>query len=149
MVPYIVKIAQEKTQLLNTFFTNQTYLDEVEAIPPDVASYDIHSPLVTKALLPLDVQGVLKSLATGTASGPKGLSNRILEELSKELAIPLCSLFNLSSQKGVIPSFYKVADICPFHKKYDKSLMNAYRPISILNSEAKVFKDLFKHLKEK
>ena len=29
----------EKTQLLNTFFTNQTYLDGGNAFPPDVASY--------------------------------------------------------------------------------------------------------------
>ena len=86
---------------------NQTYLDESNAIPPDVPSFDISSSLDTITLLPLEVENVLNSLVTGKASGPKGLSNRILKELSKELANPLCSLFNCSLQKGRLPSFYK------------------------------------------
>ena len=51
-----------------------------------VDPYDITSSLDTIALLPLEVETVLKSLVTGNASGPNGLGNRILKELSKELA---------------------------------------------------------------
>ena len=77
----------------------------------------------------------------------------ILKELSKELAQPLCNFFNFSLDKGVLPSSYKEANACPMHKKDEKSLVNNYRPISILNAEVKVvkrliFKHLFNHLQE-
>ena len=53
----------------------------------------------------------------------------------------------------MLPSFYKEANICPIHKKDDKSLLNNYRLISLLNAKAKVFevlifKHLFNHLQE-
>ena len=77
----------------------------------------------------------------------------ILKELSKELAQPLCNFFNFSLDKGVLPSSYKEANVCPIHKKDERSLVNNYRPISLLNAEVKVFerlifKHLFNHLQE-
>ena len=57
--------------------------------------------------------------------------------------------------KGVLPSSYKEAklNVCPIHKKDDRSLVNNYRPIPILNAKVKVFeriifKHLFNHLQE-
>ena len=47
----------------------------------------------------------------------------------------------------MLPSSYKEANVCPIHKKDERSLMNNYRPIPLLNAEAKVFERLiFKHL---
>ena len=54
----------------------------------------------------LEVESVLKTLVTGIASGPNGLSNRILRELSSELSIPFCSLFNQSLRTGTFPVTY-------------------------------------------
>ena len=86
-------------------------------------------------------------MPVGKASGPNGLSNRILKELSHQLASPFCSLFNDSLHKGVVPVSYKEAHVCPVPKKGDLSAVNNYRPISLLNSEDKLFERLvFKHL---
>ena len=56
----------------------------------------LNSHLDNITLSELEVESVIKTLVTGKASGPNGLSNRILLELSSELAIPFCSLFNQS-----------------------------------------------------
>ena len=53
----------------------------------------------------------------------------------------------------MLTSFYKEANICPIHKKDDKSLVNNYQAISLLNAYAKdfewlIFKHLFNHLQE-
>ena len=48
----------------------------MEALPP----YNIESTLNSIILTPLEVESVLKSLPIGKASGPNGLSNRILKE---------------------------------------------------------------------
>ena len=138
---------QDKANLLNNYFKEQTLLDdshaELQALPP----YNIESTLNSIILTPLQVESVLKSLPTGTASGPNGFSNHNLKELSKQLTFPLCVLFNRSLSQGEIPSQWKETNVCPIHKKDDPSLVSNYRPISLLNSEDKVFERLiFKHL---
>ena len=92
---------------------------------------------------------MLKTLPVAKASGPDDLSNRVLRELSKELSVPYCSLFNQSLRMGIVPSSYKEANVCPVPKTGDLSLslVSNYRPISLLNSEDKVLERLvFKHL---
>ena len=42
----------------------------------------------------IEVKDVLLSLDPGKATGPDGISNRILRECAFELASPLCDLFN-------------------------------------------------------
>ena len=106
-----------------------------------------------RRLSEFEVESVIKTLVIGKASGPNGLSNRILRELSSELAIPFCSLFNQSLRSGTFPGSYKEANVCPVPKKGDLSIVSNYRPISLLNSESKlferlVFKYLFNHLQE-
>ena len=96
---------------------------------------------------------MLKALPVGKASCPDGLSNRVLRELSKELSVPYCSLFNQSLRVGIVPSSYKEANVCPVPKTGDLSLVSSYQPISLLNSEDKVlerlvFKHLFNHLRD-
>ena len=105
-------------------------------------------------LIPLEVESVLKTLTVGKASGPNGLSNRVLKELSVQLSVPFCSLFNQSLQTGFLPSFYKEANVCPVPKKGDLSVVSNHRLISLLNAEAKVFerlvfKYLFNHIRDK
>ena len=114
---------------------------------PNLVPFNGTSELDSIILNSIEVESVLKSLASGKASGPNGLNNRILKELSKELAEPLCNFFNFSLDKGVLPSSYNEANVCPIHKKDKRSLVNNYRPISLPNAEVKVFERLiFKHL---
>ena len=121
------------------FFSSQSFLDDSNAVLPDLTPHATNSVLDTIIITPLEVDSSLKFLDTCKASGPNGLSNRILKELSKELATPLCSLFNLSLSTGILPISYKEAKVCSVYKKDDPSLVSSYRPISLLNSEDKVF----------
>ena len=70
----------------------------------------------------IEVESVLKSLASGKASGPNGLNHRILNELSKELAQPLCNFFNFPLDMDIWPFSYQEADVCPLLKKRTKDL---------------------------
>ena len=98
---------------------------------------------------PHEVDESLKTLTTDKASGPDGLSNRILKELSHELSSTLCSLFNKSLSLGNFQSPFKDANVTPVHKKGDPSLVTNYRPtcIYLLYSVANLFEKLvFKYL---
>ena len=94
---------QDKANLLNNdYFKEETVLDNGHTEPPALPPYNIESTLNSIILTPLEVESVLKSLSTGKTSGPNGLCNRILKELSK--ALPLYVLFNGSLSQGEIPS---------------------------------------------
>ena len=144
----------DKANILNTFFHSQTVLNEMNAALPNLPDNPLlNSHLDNITLSELEVESVIKTLVIGKASGPNGLSNRILRELSSELAIPFCSLFNQSLRSGTFPGSYKEANVCPVPKKGDLSIVSSYRPISLLNSESKlferlVFKYLFNHLQD-
>ena len=137
----------DKANILNNYFQSQTILDETNAVLPDLMPSVINSELNTIVLTPLEVESVLKTLTVGKASGPNGLNNRILKELSSQLSFPLCSLFNQSIEAGILPVSYKEANVCPIPMKGDLSVVSNHRPISLLNAEVKVFERLiFKYL---
>ena len=79
--------------------------------------------LVKVTNIPLEVESTLQTLKVGKASGPNGLNNRILRELSSQLASPFCSLFNQSLRLGIMPASYKEANVCPVPKKGDAGLL--------------------------
>ena len=100
----------------------------------DLPAATVITPLNSIILSSLEVESVLKSLPIAKASGRDGLSNRVLRELSKELSVPYCSLFNQSLRVGIVPSSYKEANVCPVPKAENLSQVSNYRPISLLNS---------------
>ena len=141
----------DKANILNNYFQSQTILDDTNAILPDLPLIHLQSELTRIVLTPLEVKSILQSLPIGKASGPNGLGNRILRELASEVSVPYCCLFNQSLRTGTVPIKYKKANVCPVPKKGELSLVSNYRPISLLNSENKlferlVFKYLFNHL---
>ena len=94
----------------------------------------------------LEVKSVLESLQLGKSSGPDGINNRILKELSSPLSRPLCNLFNYSMTKGIFPDIWKEANVSPLFKKDDPSSVSNYRPISLLIQLVKLWKKLFTNI---
>ncbi|MES9994334.1 MAG: reverse transcriptase family protein [Candidatus Thiodiazotropha sp.] len=149
----IITDDRDKSNVLNNYFQSQTLLNDQDAILPDLPPSSVESQLQTIVLTPPEVELVLETLPIGKASGPNGLSNRIIRALSHELSYPFCCLFNQSLQTGMVPTSYKEANVCPVPKKGDLSMVSNYRPISLLNAEDKVFerlifKYLFNHLQD-
>ena len=143
----------DKANLLNSFFQSQSDLDDRNAPLPAILPTKIESELSRIVLTADEVESILKILPVGKATGPNGLSNRILRELSRELSYPYCSLFNQSLSTGHVPRSFKEANVSPVPKKGDLSNVSNYRPISLLNSEDKVierliFKHLYNHLRD-
>ena len=94
----------DKANILNSFFESQSLLNDQDAPLPAILPTMVKSELKSIALTTAEVQSVLKIVPVGKASGPSRLSNRILQELSHELSIPYCSLFNQSLNIGSVPS---------------------------------------------
>ena len=136
-----------KANLLNSFFQEQTLIDDSNNTIPAIPLPIIIPIIESIDIIPQEVLDVLKSLPIHKASGPDGISNKILVEIAKQIHIPLTKLFNKSLQCSKFPSAWKLANVCPILKKGDPSLPNNYRPISLLNCLEKAFERvIFKHV---
>ena len=85
------------------------------------------------------VKPILDNLDINKAQGPDAISGAVLKNCSETLAYPLSILFTLSYNTGYIPQEWKLANVVPVHKKYDKNKVTNYRPISLTSLVMKVF----------
>ena len=67
-----------------------------------------------------------------TAPGTDGLSARVLEECSSEIA-PLTLIYNDSLAQGTVPDDWRQANVAPVFKKGEKYNAANYRPVSLIH----------------
>lgn len=88
------------------------------------------------------VEKHLNNLDKTKSAGCDGIPPIFLFNCAKSLALPISILFNKSLYQRVFPAIWKRAHIIPIYKKGSKTLINNYRPISILNTVAKIFEKI-------
>ena len=91
---------------------------------------------------------LLLNLSCDTATGPDGISARILKLSVHSITVPLTLIFNLSISSGIFPSDWKNSYIVPIPKsKSPSSAPFDYRPISLLFIISKVLeRHIFNYL---
>ena len=72
------------------------------------------------------------------AAGPDGILNRVLRELSDELAYPVTELFKRSFEAGLFPESWKQSFIPPIPKTCPVQSANDLRPISLTPTLSKI-----------
>ena len=93
--------------------------------------------LATKTTLKL-----LSTLEVNTATGPDGLSSRMLRATATSCASSLTDIFNCSLTHSVVPNQLKVSFITPIPKSGDPSSVTNYRPISLLSLPSKILENI-------
>ena len=88
---------------------------------------------------PTELLIIINNMKSSKSCGPNSISTNLLIEFSQILVYPLVSIINLSLKQGLFPSLNKEADVCPIHKKDEKSRCENYRPISLLPNISKIF----------
>ncbi len=129
-----VECAQAKCELLNSHFAasftgSGPISDTTVCISPNLSSVACDNGDVLKAI---------SSLPSVTASGPDGISSRMLKGTADVISHSLSNLFNLSLVEGVVPSSWKLSNITPVFKAGDPKLVSNYRPISLLSLPSKL-----------
>ena len=81
---------------------------------------------------------MLQSLNEHKATGPDGITNKILKETAQQTAPSSCLLFNLSLRCDSLLEEWKTSNIVPVFKKGKPSHVENYRPISLLSNIFKV-----------
>jgi len=134
----------EKAEAFAAYFSQKCSLGDSDFRDGDLA--DIPTPEVSSLALihfrSTAVRRILSGLDVSKATGPDGISTRVLKECAKELAGPLTRLFSLCFRSGIQPDAWKVAYVVPVHKKSSRSVLANYRPVSLLCITSKVMESI-------
>ncbi len=95
-----------------------------------------------RKILPVEVQCVINELKVDCGPGPEGIETKFIKLAANILMYPLCDLFNLSLSTCALHSAWKCDIVTPLHKGGDPHDINNYRPISFINSIAKIFEKI-------
>ncbi|MCP3849730.1 MAG: hypothetical protein GY694_05770, partial [Gammaproteobacteria bacterium] len=121
-----------KADMLNDFFSSVFTIEDTENLPSMSPGEKSKGFLLSDLRVTREsVQRKLATLNPFKSPGPDMVVPKLLKELSSELAVPLTILFNLSLERGEVPSEWKHAQVSPIFKKGDKSSPNNYRPVSL------------------
>ena len=125
----------DKANLFNQYFYSVFLQDQGNdyTCPPN---YD--HPLHDIEISTMEVHDILSTLDITKAAGIDGISPRILRHCASSLLTPICHLFISSITTGNIPTEWCTHCIIPIHKSGNKTLVNNYRPISLLCILSKV-----------
>ena len=126
-----------KCNIFNKSFTDKAGLPDIK---PNLPHVNVETPerLEFIETSEEEVAKLFKNLDVKKASGPDGISNRMLKIASKAISAPLCKLFNMSLRLAKFPSKWKEANVTPIYKKNDRQDDNNYRPISLLSCIGKL-----------
>ena len=94
-----------------------------------------------------EVFSIISGLKNKSCDPVKLIPIRVLKAINHIICHPLSKIINSSFQTGVFPSMLKVSSVVPIPKQGDLTLMENYRPISILNIFSKIIeKIMYKRL---
>jgi hypothetical protein len=83
-----------------------------------------------------------KQIADKKTLDYNGISMYFIKRTIEVLSTPLLHIFNLSLMSGIVPTQLKVAKVIPIFKSGERSSMDNYRPISLLNSFSKLIEKI-------
>ena len=87
-----------------------------------------------------EVRAVIGKLKA--SNGLNDLPTKFIKLLTDHVSVVIAKLFNLCIENGIYPDELKCARVVPVYKNGNDSLLQNYRPISILNVLAKIFEKL-------
>ena len=117
-----------------------------EPISPDAQDFnaevnEIPEMIVTEN----DIMKAINELSPSSAAGPDGFPALLLKKCKEELSIPLCHLWKISLEKGIVPTELKKSTITPIYKGGNKSLAANYQPVALTSHVIKIFEKVIKN----
>ena len=86
-----------------------------------------------------EIVSIANELSNTKSSGLDLIDPQITKIAITAISDPLANIINCSIESGLVPNRLKLAKIIPVYKTGEKSLINNYRPISILPYFSKYF----------
>lgn len=89
------------------------------------------------------IETLLQNIDETKASGPDGISPRVLKRCAQAISPYLYLIYTQSLATSVLPDDWKVAHVVPIHKGGPKKDVSNYRPISLTSILCKIIEHVF------
>ncbi|TWW59319.1 hypothetical protein D4764_06G0008490 [Takifugu flavidus] len=99
-------------------------------------------PCSSLSLTPHQVRKALKKNRARKATGPDGISSRLLKSCADQLCGIFSHMFNLSLRLGRVPQLWKTSCIVPVPKTPHPKEHNSYRPVALTSHLMKTLERL-------
>ena len=133
---------QTKANIFNKFFADQCTPLKNGSVLPKKQNYLTQLRLCTSNFDEEELIKLIRNLNVHKAHGHDDIFIRMTKICHKSILKPLIILFENSTKSSYYPDTWKKSNIIPVHKKYDKQLVNNYRPISLLPTSGKTFEKI-------
>ena len=88
---------------------------------------------------PAEIFNIIHSLKNTNATGPDGITTKLLKTCAHELCEPLSKIINECFKIGIFPDQLKMTNIRPVYKAGIRTEIKNYRPIALISTVAKIF----------
>lgn len=98
-------------------------------------------------LRPVDENEIIvaiSKLKNNCAPGPDGITTTVIKSIHEYIVTPLTHIINLCYTNGNMPTQWKESNVTPIYKAGNRNNVENYRPISVINSFAKIFEQTIK-----
>jgi len=137
----IVTNFKDKANIFVNFFSNQCTPMTTTSTLPNL-TFKTNERLYNINICNDEILSLIRNLNVAKASGPDGISSKMLQLCDESIVLPLSIIYNNIIKTGIFPNIWKLANVIPVHKKGDKQIINNYRPISLLPICGKIFEKI-------
>ena len=138
----LVSDETEIAEKLNKYFSSVFTEEDLATLPQ--RDMETAATLDEISIEVKDIVNRIKKLKEHSASGPDGISPKMLKMDPINTAAALKILFTKSVQTGEIPRDWKHATVIPIHKKGTLSDPGNYRPVSLTSVPGKILEAIIK-----
>ena len=132
-------------EVLNEYFSS-VFITEDSSLPVPFTKFEGNTSkhLGQLFVTPEMIAKKIKKMKDNKSPRVDGIPPKLLKEIVEQISTPHAKCFNLSLEKGIVPSEWKEANITPLFKKGSRKKPENYRPVSLTSVICKLLETLIR-----
>ena len=129
-------------EVVNEYFSSVFTTEDISSLPVPFTKFEGNKSehLGQLFVTPEMIAQKIKKMKDNKSPGVDGIPPKLF----KEISTPLANFFNLSLEKGIVPSEWKEANITPLFKKGSRNKPENYRSVSLTSVVGKLLETLIR-----